>query len=111
MDSEPLDVRTVTPDARPTGAKPSAEHYQATSPTTGQTRPHHAADKGGGAEGKSERERETSDGSEGSEERAHVPATMPKELFPLPGFLRTLLAQEKTLWERNEFLLNSLKCE
>lgn len=35
----------------------------------------------------------------------------PADLFPLSGFLRTLLSQEKSLWDKNDLLLKSMKGE
>ena len=46
--------------------------------------------------------------SDGGRATAGTPG-IPTELFPVSGFLRALLDQEKTLWERNEIILKSLK--
>ncbi len=90
------------------------DQHQATSPTTGQTRPQsnprfqHATptSKAGAAA------RETnSSGGSSVDDSASPGSSMggAPNLFPLAGFLRILLDQEKMLWGRNELLLNSLK--
>ena len=114
-EAKPLDPsRGATASSDPSRKR----QYQATSPTTGQTRPHSATGKTSQqnkADTKSEREGNpsgsSSDADPPSTSNEHSSSLMPTDLYPLSGFLRIILVQEKALWERNELLLKSLKSE
>lgn len=85
----------------------SRQQHQATSPTTGQTHPH-SSRRGlhnGMDAGPRSGVRPPSDGNKAS---AGTPG-IPMNLFPVSGFLRALLDQEKALWGKNEIILKSLK--
>ena len=77
------------------------EQHKVTSPTTGQLRQH-------SAERAQMKETMDSLSSNSPQDNSAVP-TM--ELYSLSSFLDSLLTQEKILWERNEFLVNSFRSE
>ena len=92
---------------------PQRDHqHEATSPTTGQTRPHSTPSSAGFHASKARDDASSSGGStdDSASSGSSSVGGAPK-LFPLVGFLRLLLDQEKMLWERNELLLKSLKGE
>lgn len=120
MNSQGLDTQQVPPydssSLGPQAAKfpspvPGAfrrHHYEATSPTTGQTHTRPASGKGPvgtekGVGAKSEKK------IDANSRTAPGSSVVPPDLYPLPGFLRTLLDQERALWDRNEVLLKTLK--
>lgn len=93
------------------------QRHQATSPTTGQTRPHSSPSKGRfynstppSTKTANGTNAETSS-SNGSSDNGSPNSSVGKSpnLFPLTGFLRLLLEQEKMMWGRNELLLKALK--
>lgn len=117
MDTQTLAIRHISPETNSSGMSkrvnpdsPHGRQHQAASPTTGQTRPQSTPRNGGLQNGSkdpgleeepapSKRSSQTSTGS----------SVVPVDLYPLSGFLRSVLGQEKALWERNEILLKSLK--
>ena len=108
METEALAIRQISPDSISSGSSivvpeaPSRGQHQTTSPTTGQTRPHSAPLQTGGDSKPPEPASSSNQESPGS-------SLVPRDLYPLAGFLRAVLEQEKALWQRNELLLKSLK--
>ena len=112
MDTQAVTISQVPPKVdSPSGSssKPdssSGRYHHAASPTTGQTRPRSAPKlQNGATETQLQEEAGLSDGDQARTGTSVVPI----DLYPLSGFLRSLLDQEKALWERNEILLKSLK--
>lgn len=110
MNTEVLSIGQISAHRKFSPDPSSAGHdHQAASPTTGQTHPHsgqthpHSVpshlQNGAGLQ---REERPSSGSSRGS-------AGSSMDLYPLSGFLRSVLAQEKALWQRNEILLKSFK--
>lgn len=113
MNTETLAIRQVSHAAGTssgsTRVKPDpyiGRQHQAASPTTGQTRPHSAPRNASLDDGGLKEEPRPPSGSNRTSAGSSV---VPIDLYPLSGFLKSVLAQENALWEKNELLLKSLK--
>lgn len=119
--TEAVAIHQISPDLEPKSTpKRSPDFFRrpwrhATSPTTGQTRPRSAPSKRSSPKGVDPNSRREARPPQSGDAQARTTTTspgspvVPIDLYPLSSFLRTLLNQEKTLWERNEILLKSLK--
>lgn len=117
MDTEALTISQVRPEVdlslggnRKSKADSSiGRQHHVASPTTGQTRPHSAHKPPSLQNGATGTQLQEETALPNGDRARTGTSVVSVDLYPLSGFLRSLLDQEKALWERNEILLKSLK--